>query len=132
MILLDTHALLWHLFSPNKLSTKARKYIEQEIKAGSKILVSSVSVWETFLLAKKGKIVLGLSSDSWLKKVEQISYLRFIPLNNSIAAKSVTLPDFDHKDPADRFILATALEYGAKLVTSDQKLRNYPHVQAIT
>lgn len=83
------------------------------------------------MLVQKKKIGFETGVDTWLEKIEQAPYFEFIPLSNSIAAKSVTLPDLDHKDPADRFILATALEYGAKLVTSDQKLRNYPHVQTI-
>jgi len=54
-----------------------------------------------------------------------------VPIDNKIAVLSVNLPDFSHKDPADRIIIATALNLGVKLVTSDSKILNYKHVQAI-
>ena len=69
--------------------------------------------------------------EGWLEKVESLPTVRFIPVDNRIAAYSINLPDFDHKDPADRIIIATALNTGAKLVTSDRKILNYHHVQSI-
>jgi PIN domain nuclease of toxin-antitoxin system len=34
-----------------------------------------------------------------------------------------------HSDPADRIIIATAVQLGATLITRDDKLRAYPHVK---
>jgi PIN domain nuclease of toxin-antitoxin system len=42
-LLLDTHALLWSLVEPHKLSVKARSMIEHPDNA---LLVSSASAWE--------------------------------------------------------------------------------------
>ena len=52
MILLDTNALIWWSTAPEKLSRKARQIIEDTIKK-EEILVSSISVWEVYLLMKK-------------------------------------------------------------------------------
>lgn len=128
MILLDTQSLIWWTTDPSRLSLKAEKVIEKEFTKG-KVLVSSVSIWEICLLIKKNKIQLAVGFETWISELEMSGMYEFVPLDNSIAAKSVLLPDFDHKDPADRFIIATAIEYGATLVTSDKKILKYPHVQ---
>ena len=52
-------------------------------------------------------------------------------MDNQIAKTSVNLPDFMHKDPADRIIIATALNLGAELVTSNKKILNYTYVKSV-
>lgn len=131
MIVLDTHTLIWWIDGPQKLSKKARKIIEKEKTKEGNILVSSISTLEIYRLVKNGKLQLINHVDSWLEKIESLPAVRFIPIDNRIAAYSINLPDFDHKDPADRIIIATALNTGAKLVTSDRKILNYHHVQSI-
>lgn len=131
MILLDTQALIWYLLSPDRLSPKARRLIEREINAGKKLLVSSISIWEVYLLVKKRKIDIKVPLDTWLTKTEQLSFLEFISIDNRIAANSVNLSEPIHKDPADRFIIATARQYSASIVTSDKRIRNYKHVKSI-
>lgn len=130
MIVLDTNALVWLISNTEKIPQKTRKLIDAE-KVKSGIFVSSISVWEIFLSVKKGKLVLSMDVDTWLDKIEKLSFLNFIPVDNQIAAKSVMLPGQLHSDPADRIIIATAREYGAKLVTSDQKILGYRHVQSV-
>ena len=130
MILLDTHALLWWVNDPKKLSFKAAKKINEE-KAEGIIFVSSISVWEISLLIKKNRLGLNLDAQDWFKEIETLPFIQFVPIDNHIAAKSVNLPGEFHSDPADRIIVATAREKGADLVTSDEKIRKYQHVQTI-
>lgn len=130
MIVLDTNALLWWINDFGKLSGKARKIIEEEEKKKA-IYVSSVSILEIYFLLKKGRLKLDTLPDNWLDQVESLSCLHFVPIDNRIATVSVNLPDFIHKDPADRIIIATALNLGAKLVTSDKKILEYSKVQTI-
>lgn len=129
MILLDTNALIWWSTAPEKLSRKARKTIEDVIKK-EEILISSISVWEVFLLMRKNKVGFSIDVDSWLDKLESLPFIRFVPIDNKIASQSVKL-DFENSDPADRIIIATALNMGAKLVTSDKKILNYQKVQSV-
>lgn len=130
MIVLDTHVLVWWVSDPEKLSYAAQKAIESEIKRGV-LLVSSISVWEICLLVKKQRLKLTMDTDRWLEEIESLPFLQFVPIDNSIAAKSVYLPGTLHEDPADRMIIATAKENGAMLVTSDERIRKYPNVQAL-
>lgn len=129
MILLDTNALIWWSTAPEKLSKKARQIIDDTIKK-EEILVSSISVWEVYLLVKKNRVGFFIDVDSWLEKLESLEFVKFIQVDNKIASQSVKL-DFETEDPADRIIVATALTFGAKLITSDKKILKYPHVQSI-
>lgn len=131
MIVLDTHTLIWWGDSPQKLSKKARSIIEEERSKKENILVSSITIFEIYLLIKKGKLELSNHPDVWLGKIENLEAVRFVPVDNRVAAYSVNLPDFSHKDPVDRMIVATALIYGARLITSDEKILNYKKVQTI-
>jgi len=105
-----------------------KNLIKKEAK--NKILISSISVWEICLLVKKDKLDLSMGVETWIKNIESFPYFEFIPVTNSIAAQSVNLPELMHKDPADRIVIATAREYRATIITSDEKILNYPHVQS--
>ena len=70
-----------------------------------------------------------MSANDWVAASEALPFVEFVPVNNSIALKSVQLPGPLHNDPADRIIIATAVSLGAVLVTKDEKIRSYPHVK---
>lgn len=130
MILLDTHTLIWWINNSPELSKKALAAIQHEKEKGL-ILVSSFSVWEIFLLVQKNRLSLSMDIDSWIKKLESLSYVQFVPVDNIIASKSVQLPGEFHQDPADRIIIATARENGAVLITSDKRIRKYSFVHSL-
>ncbi len=130
MILLDTHAWIWFTSKPEVLSKKARKAVDAAVKEKN-VLVSSISAWEVALLVKKRKLKLSMDVLDWIAKSENLPFIQFIPVSNSIAVKSVNLPLPLHPDPADRIIIATALSTGAPLVTKDKKLLDYSHVKTI-
>jgi len=130
LIVLDTHVLVWLVARPEQLSTPARKSIAAARKQDG-ILVSSISVWEVAMLVTKQRLVLTMAVEEWLKRVEALPFLHFVPVDNSLALRSVTLPGRLHGDPADRLIVATALRFGAPLVTRDRRLRRYSHVKTI-
>lgn len=130
MIVLDTNALIWWISDPGKLSKKARKTIENAKQEGT-IYISSISVLEIYVLVKKERLKLNTLPDKWLEEIENLPFINFVPVNNKIAIASVELPDFPHQDPADRIIIATALNMAAELITSDKKILNYPHVESI-
>lgn len=130
MILLDTQALIWWISDPDKLSKRAVKVIEHEQQKGT-LLVSSISVWEIYMLVVKGRIKLSMDIETWILEIEKLPYVQIVPVNNRIAGKSVTLPGEFHSDPADRIIVATAREYGVSVVTKDERILQYTEVQSI-
>ena len=130
MIVLDTHVWIWFLSNPDLLSTTALKHIKEAEKSDI-IYVSSISVWEMALLVLKKRLILNIDIKQWLSIAENLKFLNYIPIDNSIALKSVNLPSPLHNDPADRIIIASAIALDAILITKDEKILNYPYVQAV-
>lgn len=130
MIVLDTHALIWWVDNPAHLSSAARKAIEQVITKKT-VYASCFSSWEIAVLVERRRLHLALDVRDWLARCEALPFLEFVPVSNAIAVESVRLPDFSHADPADRIIVSTAMSLGARLVTKDEKIRAYRHVQTI-
>jgi PIN domain nuclease of toxin-antitoxin system len=128
LIVLDTHAWVWWVASPERLSPSAKQRIDNEAEKAP-ILVSSISAWEVALLVKKGRLELTMDVEDWIAKSELLPVFRFIPVDNRIAVLSNYLPGELHEDPADRIITATTLTLGATLITRDQKLQDYPHLE---
>lgn len=83
------------------------------------------------MLVQKGKLQLIMDIDSWLETIASLPYFQFIPVDNKIAAKSVSLPGEFHADPTDRIIVATAREKGIALVTADERIRKYSQVKSV-
>lgn len=83
------------------------------------------------MLVSRGRLALRVNLDDWITQVEKVPAIEFIPIDNRIALLATQLPEPIHKDPADRMIIATARELAIPLVTADQKIRTYQHVEAI-
>lgn len=130
MIVLDTHAWIWWVSSPEFLSETAKQIID-EAATQKNVFISSISTWEIAILVSRGRLKLTMSPADWVAASEALPFFDFVPVSNSIALKSVQLPGILHNDPADRIIIATAVSLGAVLVTKDEKIRNYPHVKTI-
>ena len=129
MIVLDTHAWIWLVNSPELISRDAMDSIDSA-KRNDAILISCFSVWEVQMLVKLHRLVLDRPADIWVRLSEKLSYLRFVPVDNQIASLSVNLPGVFHPDPADRIITATALCHGATIITKDEKILVYEHVKS--
>ena len=130
MIVLDTHAWIWFISNPDRLSKRANEAATAGA-ADKNILISTISAWEVALLVSKGRIELTLDVSDWIAKSESLPFIQFVPVTNSIAVKSVNLPLPLHPDPADRIIIATALLMGAPVITKDKKILNYAPVKSI-
>lgn len=130
MIVLDTHAWLWWISSPDLLSAAARKTIDHAMTDGE-VAISSISTWEVAVLVKKGRLELTMSVEDWIARSEALPFLRFVPVDNRIALRSTSLAGHLHDDPADRIIIATTLSLGGTLVTKDDKIRKYRHVRTL-
>jgi PIN domain nuclease of toxin-antitoxin system len=126
MIVLDTAAWIWRASDPKALSQRARRAIEE----AERVLVSAISVWEVALLVAKRRIQIDRSVEQWVDIALALPGIQLAPLEPAIAIRSTKLPGEFHPDPADRIIVATALEHGVPVVTPDERIRAYPHVQS--
>ena len=130
MIVLDTHVWIWFVSNPELLSEKASEAIETSIEENA-VLISTISAWEVALLVARKRLKFTLDVADWVAKSEMLPFIQFVPIDNDIAIKSVRLPEPFHDDPADRIIIASALSFGAPLVTKDASIRKYPHVKTL-
>ena len=118
-MILDTHTLLWMDRDDPSLGQEARRQIEIAWRTGS-VAVSAISFWEAAMLAERGRIVLPVPAEQWRADWLQAGLIE-VPLDGRLALRSCQLENF-HRDPADRFILATALARNEALMTADQKI----------
>jgi PIN domain nuclease of toxin-antitoxin system len=73
------------------------------------------------ILARKARIELDDDVGSWVSRTLAKTMYREAPLTNEVAL-AVSRMRFDHDDPADHFIAASAKVFDLTLVTSDQRL----------
>jgi len=118
VILLDTHALYWLATADKKLGRASRAGIERALEDDG-LAVSAVSFWELAMLAKRKRIE--IEDIEEMRRIAIDSGVVELPLDGPTAILAAQL-DSDHKDPADRFIAATALRHRATLVTADERL----------
>ncbi len=121
MILLDTCSLLWLGLEQKKLSNTAKKIISEN---SENLFVSSISAFEIGLKYKQNKLELPLEPSIWFLEILNYYSIQEISLDSNIALISANLP-FIHKDPADRFIIATAIKNNFKILTKDKYIHQY-------
>lgn len=117
-LLLDTHIWLWCALEPARLSKRAQRAI---VDPNNELWLSPVSVWETLVLARKKRLTLDPSPEKWVRRALVELPIHEAHLNHEIAIRSEELR-LSHDDPADRFLVATALVHDLTLVTADRRI----------
>lgn len=119
LILLDTHALLWMSDQNPAMGATARELAEDSQQKGE-LAASAISFWEVAILINKGRLEAREPVEIW-RAAHLRAGLIEIPLDGLTACQAVALPGLPG-DPADRWIVATALRHDATLVTADRNL----------
>ncbi len=83
------------------------------------------------MLVSRGRLVLTMDTTAWIAMSESLPFLEFVPVDNRIALRAVSLPKGAPRDPADRLIVATALVLGAPLVSADGQVRKTEGLRVI-
>lgn len=125
--LLDTHIWLWSLLEPDRLNENIVHVLENK---DNELFISPITVWETLILAEKKRIELVPSPNEWIDEALQRSPVKEAHLSHAIAIKSRSI-ELPHKDPADRFIAATAWENDFILITEDEKLKESKQIKLL-
>jgi PIN domain nuclease of toxin-antitoxin system len=120
--LLDTHAWFWLVNGDEHISPDLVAGLEAALRDGG-VFLSQISTWEIALKASMGKIELARPLDLWLR--ENTAGLSMLDLPLDVVLESTRLPGTFHKDPADRFIVATARVHDLVLVTGDKLILDY-------
>ena len=130
MILLDTHALIWYLTQPEKMSKAGTQAVDAGF-AGQGVGIVDITLWEVAMLAQKKRVVFTKDVQEWLQDLALLPHFRCLPISASIAVLSTRLPGRFHQDPVDRLLVAASIYLGAPLVTKDVRIQRYSHVQTI-
>lgn len=126
-IVLDTCALLWWTLEPAQLSKTALWQLNQQ----KMLWVSSISLWEIGLKLKNNKLDIGMSIDKYVALLKELGTLTIVPVDEAVWLKNLAL-EWDHRDPADRTIVATAELLQAQIATTDGLIaHHYPAIFAL-
>jgi PIN domain nuclease of toxin-antitoxin system len=117
-LLLDTHIWLWSALDRPHLSARVVKELENPI---NELWLSPISLWEALALCEKGRLTLKPDPAAWIENTLHAVPMREAQVTYQVAHETgrVRLP---HRDPADRFLVATARVFDLTLVTADERL----------
>lgn len=121
MILLDTHVLLWLRSGDHRLGRRARRTVERALPE-RRAAVSAISFWEVAMRVHAGRLDLLADPEAWRRDLLAQGLVE-LPVNGLIGVRAGLLPGL-RGDPADRLIVATALE-GHRLLTADAHILNW-------
>ena len=119
-LLVDTCALVWLATGDRKLS----KFARDAMRDAELLCFSAISIWEIARLIKAGGLEIPVTPVRLADMLVERYDMKELPIDNSIALRSSALPEI-HKDPADRFIIATALLNDFTVVTGDHRFAEY-------
>jgi PIN domain nuclease of toxin-antitoxin system len=119
-LLLDTHIWLWSLLDAARLTKRVQRALRSE---DSELWLSPISLWEFQVLVEKRRVELKTDVATWLDEVARVAPMKEAPLTNAVV-RTLTSIETPHRDPADRFLAATAATLDLQLVTSDENLLN--------
>jgi len=117
-LLLDTHIWLWSVLEPKRLVRRVATEIQD---SKNELWLSPISIWELIVLRQKGRVIPDEDIEAWIPKALRALPLQEAPITYEVARETgrFRLP---HRDPADRFLLATAKVFELTLVTGDDNL----------
>ena len=119
-LLLDTQLLLWAAGEPKRLSTKARRYLNDP---DNELLFSAASLWEITIKHMLGREDFRVEPRVLRRGLLDNGYVE-LPISSLHAVGVDALPAV-HKDPFDRMLVAQALAEGVPLLTADEELAGY-------
>ncbi|MFN8488868.1 MAG: type II toxin-antitoxin system VapC family toxin [Caldilineaceae bacterium] len=120
MIVLDTSAVIFSTIDTAKLSIRAAEAIEQT----DRIVINSISIWEIGWKVNLGKLKLPFSVEELVARLKNSDRIELVPVTEVMWLKNVNLA-WEHRDPADRTIVATALLLGCPLISNDYRIQQF-------
>jgi PIN domain nuclease of toxin-antitoxin system len=121
-LLLDTHAFMWWDSRSKRLSPRAYAACADP---ANHILLSVASVWEIQIKIQLGKLKLHAPLPAVIERQQQTNRIEILQITVAHVLAIDNLPQI-HRDPFDRVLVAQANEEGARLVTGDPILSQYP------
>lgn len=125
--LLDTHVVLWLLVDAPQVPGSVRADLASRENT---LFVSAVSALEVATKVRLGKLSAPGLVDSWHRRMADIG-AESAPVTAEHALLAGRM-DWEHRDPFDRLLVATATIEGFTLVTVDDAMRRLPSPSILT
>ncbi len=126
-LLLDTHIWIWNHLEPWRISSEVNGILAV---ADNELWLSPVSIWELLVLLEKKRLQIDKDLHDWIEESKRELLLREAPFSWEVA-EQLRFILLKHRDPADRFLVATAMAYDLTLVTADEELMNVPGLSVL-
>lgn len=117
-LLLDTHAAIWYLSEPDKLSATAVAAIDSAYTMDAPLYVSAISLIEVVYLGEKRRIS-ETAATAVIEVLTNGNGFRVIPVDEAVAYALATVPRNAAPDMPDRIIAATGRMLNIPIVTKD-------------
>lgn len=119
-LLVDTHALLWWLGAPDRISRAAQAALKDP---EHRIYVSAAVAWEMAIKVNLGKLdALEVVDD--LVRILYTKGFHRLAISTDHALRAGMLP-LHHTDPFDRMLIAQAQALNCPIVSADARLDSY-------
>jgi PIN domain nuclease of toxin-antitoxin system len=120
LLLLDTHVWIWALDGDKRrIGPRTRRLLQHAVSRES-IRVSAASVFEITALHASGRLRLTLPVDRWIDDALGALQGRLLDITLAVALDAGHIQRSALPDPIDRFIVATARDERATLLTCDR------------
>lgn len=130
-VVADTHAIIWYITEPSKLSNNASIALEKAVNDGDFIYLSAISLVEICYLVEKGKLLAIVLQKLTEVLTEPDAELAIVPLDLAIGLTIQNLDRDTAPDMPDRIIAATAYHLKLPLITRDRKIKALQNIQTI-
>jgi len=91
---------------------------------------SAISIWELGVKIQRGKLELGISIEEFARRIQKSGIIELVPVDTATWLRSLALA-WDHRDPADRVIVATAILQDVPLLTADAEIHRFGGVSCV-
>lgn len=125
MLLLDTCTFLWLVGQQKSLSKHAKKLIS---KYSDALFISVISAFEIGVKQQKGLLTLPMAAEQWLEQATEAHGIIPLSIDMKVAIRSTQLSHL-HRDPADRIIIATAINHDLTILTPDEHIGKYQDIK---
>ena len=113
-MVLDTCAVLWLAFNREKITEETLS----EIDKCPSLIISTMSFWEIGIKIHKKKLAIPIGFHELMRLYVSHERVSIVPPDLDIIVHALEL-EWEHRDPVDRIIVATALKFDELIVTSD-------------
>jgi PIN domain nuclease of toxin-antitoxin system len=125
--LLDTCAWIDAFSAPELLKPSIRKLLNSQ----RLVYLASISLLEVARKEAAGQLIFDMPIAEWFRFALPQNRIKVIELSPEISIDATRLPAWEHKDPGDRLVVATARSHRLTILTSDAKMLSYPHVKSL-